>query len=481
LPAIIHFSFENEPVKLPSCLSPLVKSLTKKEFNGASKKVCLLRTDGLIASPRLMLVGLGTRATFNPETLRCAAATAVRKLAESDIREMAAALPDVDHHALSAAAIVEAAIMAPYKFTKFKSPADAITPITKLILCLPAGADVRDIESAVKRSQIAAEAVNFAREIGNLPGNVVWPEVLGNYARQLARSHKLKCTILDKRALERGKFGGILAVGGGSARDPRLIVLEYNGTGRATRSRQPVALVGKAITFDTGGISIKPSDRMEEMKFDKCGGVAVLATMKAIAEIRLPLHVIAVIGSAENMPSATSYRPGDIVTSYPGKDKRGVTIEVLNTDAEGRIVLGDAIAYARQQNASAIIDLATLTGACVVALGSQTAGLFGNNAQLIEQIRASSQRTGDSVWPMPLFDEYKEKINSDVADHKNTGGREGGACTAAAFLSRYAGDTPWAHLDIAGTAWTTQERPLFSKGATGFGVRLLLDLLSRWG
>jgi leucyl aminopeptidase len=281
---------------------------------------------------------------------------------------------------------------------------------------------------------------------------------------------------MAKTELEKRGFGGLLAVGGGSINEPHLIVLEYKGAGDAT----PIALVGKAITFDSGGISIKSSDKMDEMKFDKCGGVAVLGIMKAVAQLKLPLNILGIISSAENMPSATSYRPGDIVTSYKGPDKRGVSIEVLNTDAEGRIVLGDALAYARERNAQTIVDFATLTGACVVALGSFAAGLLGNDDQLQEKIRASADRTGDRVWPLPLWQEYKDKIKSDVADIKNTGGRYGGAITAAAFLAKYVGDTPWAHLDIAGTAWTTEELPYLTKGATGFGVRLTIDLLSRW-
>jgi leucyl aminopeptidase len=288
----------------------------------------------------------------------------------------------------------------------------------------------------------------------------------------------LKCTILDKKALQRRKFGGLLAVGSGSAQDPRLIVLEYRPAG--ARRRHPVALVGKAITFDSGGLSLKPGAKMDEMKFDKCGGVAVLGAMRSIARRKLPVHVIGVIASAENMPSNTSYRPGDIVTSYRGTDKRAVTIEVLNTDAEGRIVLGDALVYARQRKPSAIIDLATLTGACVIALGEHAAGLMGNDDRLQEKLRAAGDATGERVWPLPLWEEHRDQVKSHVADHKNVGGREAGAVTAAAFLSRYVAEVPWAHLDIAGTAWTTKDRPYMEKGATGFGVRLLTELLHDW-
>ena len=352
--------------------------------------------------------------------------------------------------------------------------------MNSLTFCLPPSADLKAAKRTVAEAQIVAEATNYAREIGNLPGNVVTPRVLADYARELAKESNLDCTVLTKKELEKGGFGGLLAVGGGSANEPHLIVLEYNGTNETAASAHPIALVGKAITFDSGGISIKPSDKMDEMKFDKCGGVAVLAILKAVAQLQLPLHILGVISSAENMPSSTSYRPGDIVTSYHGTDKRGVTIEVLNTDAEGRIVLGDALVYARQRGAATIIDFATLTGACVVALGSVAAGLLGNDEALQEKIRSSGQRTGDRVWPLPLWQEYKDKIKSDVADHKNTGGRYGGAITAAAFLAKYVGETPWAHLDIAGTAWTTDDLPYLTKGATGFGVRLVVDLLRRW-
>jgi leucyl aminopeptidase len=255
--------------------------------------------------------------------------------------------------------------------------------------------------------------------------------------------------------------------------------LEYNPE-PGTANRQPIALVGKAITFDSGGISIKPADKMDEMKFDKAGGLAVLGALRAVAQLRLPVPVLGIIAAAENLPSGTSYRPGDIVTSYRGKDKRGFTIEVLNTDAEGRIILGDALAYARERQPAAIIDLATLTGACVVALGAHAAGLLGNNDQLLDAVRAAGERVGERCWPMPLWAEYKEMIKSDVADHKNTGGRYAGASTAAAFLAKYVGDVPWAHIDIAGTANITEERPYHAKGATGFGVRLLLDLLQNW-
>jgi leucyl aminopeptidase len=476
-PAAVLFAFEKERLVGPAAFRNLLNRIGPKEFRGKERQLLLLHTAGKLAPRRILLVGLGSRDNFNTEILRRAMGLAARKLRDSGIERAAVQVSD-GHGDDSLGAIVEAAILATYNFRQFKPEDDDATELNSLTLCVPARADLKVAKRVVAEAQIVAQATNYAREIGNLPGNVVTPRVLADYARVLAKKSGVACTVLAKKELEKGGFGGLLAVGGGSANEPHLIVLEYKGVG--SKTAHPIALVGKAITFDSGGISIKPSDKMDEMKFDKCGGVAVLAILQAVAALKLPVHIIGVITSAENMPSSTSYRPGDIVTSYRGADKRGVTIEVLNTDAEGRIVLGDALVYARQRGAKTIIDFATLTGACVVALGGFAAGLMGNDEALQEKIRASGQRTGDRVWPLPLWQEYKDKIKSDVADIKNTGGRYGGAITAAAFLAKYVGDIPWAHLDIAGTAWTTDDLPYLTKGATGFGVRLVVDLLRRW-
>jgi len=474
VPAVVLLAFENERLAGPASFRKLLDKLNRKEFHGAEKQLVLLHTAGRagIRAERILLVGLGKRDNFNADRLRTAVGSALKKLTSSGIDRAALQVGQDDVEP-----VVEAAELVNYRFTKFKAPNSDRTELRLLTLCLPPGSDLRAAKRAASRAQAIAAAANYARDIGNLPGNIVYPVTLADYARQLAKDRGLKCTVFDKAALEKGNFGGLLAVGSGSAREPRLIVLEYRG---GSKDQKPIALVGKAVTFDTGGISIKPADKMDEMKFDKCGGCAVLGALRAVADLKLPLNVIGVVGAAENMPSATSYRPGDIVTSYRGADKRAVNIEILNTDAEGRVVLGDALAYARERNPQTIIDLATLTGACVVALGTFAAGLFGNDELLQSKLRAAGERTGERVWPLPLWQEYRDKIKSDVADIKNTGGRDAGAITAAAFLAKYVGDTPWAHLDIAGTAWTTEERPYLAKGATGFGVRLLLDLLSRW-
>jgi leucyl aminopeptidase len=305
---------------------------------------------------------------------------------------------------------------------------------------------------------------------------VLSPDQLAREARKIAREMGLRIHVLGVPELERRKMGAILAVGGGSARPPRLVALEYAPKG-GTRGARPVCLVGKGITFDSGGISIKPAQGMEEMKHDMSGAATVLGVLRACALLELPTPVVGVIGAAENLPSGTAYRPGDIVTAASGK-----TIEVVNTDAEGRVVLADALHYARTEyDPCAIVDLATLTGACVVALGRWATGLFGSHAGLVETIRAAGETTGECVWPMPLLDGHKREIRSEVADLKNTGGRHAGASTAAAFLAHFVGDTPWAHLDIAGTAWTTTPPAGYQpRGATGVGVRLLVEVLRHW-
>jgi len=280
---------------------------------------------------------------------------------------------------------------------------------------------------------------------------------------------KLSVTVMDKQAIEQAGFTALLAVNQGSDKEPRFIVLEYNG---GDAGDAPVALVGKGLTFDAGGISIKPAAQMDEMKFDMCGSAAVLGIFRAVVELNLPINLLGVIPSTENLLGGAAYKPGDIITSY-----KGITIEVLNTDAEGRIILSDALAYAAEKKPAEIIDLATLTGACVIALGAQATGLVATDEKLITALKRSGEQTHDRVWELPMFEEYHEQIKSEIADIKNTGGREAGTITAACFLSRFVDDIPWAHLDIAGTAWDMKGSDIASKGATGSGVRLVVDYL----
>jgi leucyl aminopeptidase len=343
-------------------------------------------------------------------------------------------------------------------------------------LLLPRSQNLRTSRDAARRGVVIAESQNVARELSNLPPNVLSPEQLAQEARTVAREVGLSIRVFDVPELERRKMGAILAVGGGSARPPRLVALEYAPKG-AKKTRPALCIVGKGITFDSGGISIKPAQGMDEMKHDMSGAATVIGVLRACALLALPIRVVGVIGAAENLPDGTAYRPGDIVTAASGK-----TIEVLNTDAEGRVVLADALHYAKTEyDPAAIVDLATLTGACVVALGRWATGLFGSHKGLIEALRAAGEKTGELAWPMPLLDGHKREIKSEVADIKNSGGRQAGASTAAAFLSHFVGETPWAHLDIAGTAWTTSATCGYQpRGATGVGVRLLLEMLRNW-
>ena len=439
----------------------IVPPVSEAEFSGKASTVLYSRHDGLLH------VGLGERAKINAETFRSAAGAAAMFLKKIGRTQLVLNLDDWPQFAGPA---VEGVILADYRFERFKTKkTDAFETMRVRVLA----EDLPAAKRSGQRGTAIAEAANLARDIGNQPGNLLYPETLATRAVKMAADFKLKVTIFDEKRLRAEKFGGLIAVGQGSVRGPRLIVLEHRG---GPKSQPPIALVGKAITFDTGGISIKPAANMEEMVFDKCGGMAVLGAMAALAELGVKRNVVGIIASAENMPGGNAYRPGDIITTYDGKH-----VEIINTDAEGRVVLADAIAYARKdQRAAAIIDLATLTSACGVALGEYAAGLWSNEDALRQRVLAASERAGERLWPMPLFEEYETQIQSDVALVKNTGGRLGGACTGAAFLKTFAENTPWAHLDIAYMSHREKDRADLARGATGFGVRTLVELVESW-
>jgi leucyl aminopeptidase len=328
------------------------------------------------------------------------------------------------------------------------------------------------VEEGARVGQIVAEAACLVRDLGNQPGNVATPTMLAQTAQRIAQQHGLRCQVLDRVQIEELGMGAFMSVARGSQEPPKFIILEHNAD---HEDLQTLVLVGKGITFDSGGISIKPGEKMEMMKFDMSGGAAVLGTLQAVAQLDLPLHVVGLVPATENLPSGTATKPGDIVRALSGK-----TIEVINTDAEGRMILADALAYAQRYQPAAVIDLATLTGACVVALGHHAIGLMGNNLELIARLKEAGQASGERVWELPLWEEYHEQLKSDVADMKNVGGRPAGAITAAALLSKFAEGYPWAHLDIAGTAYTDEEKSYIPKGGTGVGVRLLVELLRNW-
>ncbi|MGB6544749.1 MAG: leucyl aminopeptidase, partial [Candidatus Acidiferrales bacterium] len=326
-------------------------------------------------------------------------------------------------------------------------------------------------EQGLERGQVLAAAQNFARELGNEPSNHLTPKMLGERAEKMARDEQLDVDVFDEKKIAELKMGALLAVAQGSVEPPRLIVITY--TPKKAAANAPVlGLVGKAITFDTGGISIKPANNMEEMKFDMCGGAAMLGAMRAIAHLKPQIKVIAVITSAENMPGGRAQKPGDVQTAMSGK-----TIEVINTDAEGRMVLADGLHYAKQLGCTHLVDAATLTGAIVVALANVHTGLFGSDEKFTEQVLAASRTAGEKMWHMPLEEEHRDMIKSTVADIQNVGsGKGAGASTGAAFLREFTGDTPWVHLDIAGTAWITDTKSWSAKGATGVAVRTMAEL-----
>ena len=435
--------------------------VSEQEFSGKPNALLYARHDATLC------VGLGERAKINAHTLRAAAGTAAMFLKKIGITRAHLLLADWPQFA---GAVVEGLVLADYRYERFKTK--KATPLENVTVEVLAD-DLSGAKSAGRRGETVGEATNLARDVANQPANLLYPETLAARAVKLGQDFGLKVTIFDERKLRAGKFGGLLAVGQGSVRPPRLIVIEHRG---GPKNQAPLALVGKAITFDTGGISIKPAAGMEDMIFDKCGGMAVLGAMAAIADLKLKRNVVGVIASAENMPSGEAYRPGDIITTYDGKH-----VEIINTDAEGRVVLADAIAYARRDlKAAAIIDLATLTGACGVALGDYAAGFWHNDAAFGSRVQAAAELAGERLWPMPLYSEYDDQIKSDVALIKNSGGRLGGACTGAAFLKTFAEDTPWAHLDIAFMAHREKDRADLSRGATGFGVRTLVALAANF-
>ena len=410
---------------------------------------------------RMLLAGIGP--DMEEDTVRFVSGKIAQKAAELGVKEFSIVSPDE----ASPSRIVEGVSMSLYRFDRFKSKkGDALPECTVVVTGKAA--------HVAKTAGTVAGGVEFTRNVANMPPNECTPAVLAGLAKKISRKNKIKCTVITKAELKRRGFGGITAVGQGSSNSPRLIIMEYDG---GAKGDSPTVLVGKAVTFDTGGISIKPSEKMDEMKFDKCGGCTVLGILKAASEMKLGVNLVGIVPAVENMPGGDSYRPGDIIRLYSKK-----TAEIMNTDAEGRLILADALSYGeRHYRPRAIIDFATLTGACIVALGNNVAGMVSNDREEAARIMDASRRTSEQVWELPLNQDYMDMIKSDVADMKNIGiGRAAGTITAAAFLRNAIEETPWVHIDIAGVAWTqagTKEKPYNPKGATGFGVRLVMDYL----
>ena len=369
---------------------------------------------------------------------------------------------------------MEGIMLGDYRFVKYKKKKKKNIPFEGIKeLAVYAANGAKGLRSGLNRAQHSAYAARAARDMANEPGNGWTPQSFAAYARDLATKHKMKCTILDKSALKRLKMGGILAVNQGSAEPPKMVILEYRSL---KKKAQTILIVGKGLTFDSGGVSLKPAAGMEDMKYDMCGGAAALSAMRVVGEEKPDVNVVAIIPTTDNMGGSSALKPGDIIRHYGG-----ITSEIVNTDAEGRLILADALAYGiKKFSPTCVVDLATLTGAVIMGLGHHRTGLLGNNQTLVDRLLVAGENCGEPLWQLPLDKEYVKQIDSDVADIKNTGGRPAGTITAAAYLQKFVGDTPWTHLDIAGTAWDGTKKSYIPKGPSGTGVRTLVDLIRNW-
>jgi leucyl aminopeptidase len=426
---------------------------------------------------RVLLVGAGKREDYTVENLRRAVGAAVRTAERMALRDLTISVGHVHHLSeqmgdfYAGLAAVEAAVLAAWDFREFKTQPDDNAPrgaIDSVALISYDENHERQLERAVRVGTITARAANFARDLQARPGNVATPAYVADRARELAERLNLSVTVMGPAELKSEGMHALLAVGQGSAQEPRFVAIEYSG---GAEGDKPLVLVGKGVTFDTGGISIKPAERMEEMKYDMSGAACVLGALQGIAELELRANVVVLVPLAENMVSGTALKPGDVISSHRGK-----TIEIINTDAEGRLILADALSYAHKYDPAAIVDCATLTGAVVIALGHHAIGLMGNDGRLIDEVRSAGQRTGERCWPLPLWDEYREQIDSHIADLKNAGGRAAGSISAGWFLKEFVNEeVPWVHLDIAGTAYREEAAPYLRKGPAGVPTRLLID------
>jgi leucyl aminopeptidase len=454
----------------------LAKLVASGELTGKMLETALLYYPQGLAAQRLLVVGAGKKEKFSTAELRRVAAAAVRHLKSRQVKTVAFLAREGERSAGAAQAIAEGLILANFDSDKYKTEKKTVSEITSAALAGWDESSRGEADRGLARGRIIGESQNFARELGNEPSNRLTPRVLADRAAAMAREAGLAVEVLDEKKIADLKMGALLSVAQGSAEPPRVIVITY--TPEKLAPGAPVlGLVGKAITFDTGGISIKPSNDMEKMKYDMCGGAAMIGTMRALAVLKPSCKVIAVVPSTENMPGGRAQKPGDVQISMAGK-----SIEVINTDAEGRLILADGVTYAKQLGCTHLVDAATLTGAVVVALSSVNSGVFGSDQAFTDQLLASSKVAGEKMWQLPVDDDYREMIKSGIADIQNVGtGKGGGATVGAMFIKEFIGDTPWIHLDIAGTAWQDDVKPWNAKGATGVGVRTLVDLAMKFG
>jgi leucyl aminopeptidase len=473
----VLFFFEDEMPgvvagRIDKVLGGTVSRLMKRgDFKPKPGSIHLLYPEGRISAERLVLAGMGKRSELTLNRVRQAAGKAAPYLRGAGANEIAISFDNIGLDTEETAqALIEGGLLGLYRFLKYKTKQEnnGKKDISSLTIVTEKSAAIKAIRSGVKTGETIAHSAAMVRDMVNSPPADMTPAIVAAKARQIAREFGLKLQVLERDQMRKLGMGGILGVASGSAQPPKFIIIEYRKGGK----RPFIALVGKTITFDSGGISIKPAENMDKMKDDMSGGAAVLGAIRAAAALKLPLNIVGLLPATENMPGGRALKPGDVLRTLSGQ-----TIEILNTDAEGRLILSDALAYACRYKPAAIVDIATLTGACRVALGQEAAGMLGTDDTLKQKIREAGEKTGERVWELPLWEGYYDLIKSDIADMKNAGGRDGGAITAAALLSKFVQDYPWVHLDIAATAWTEKDRPYTPKGATGIGMRLLTQFL----
>jgi len=479
---LYHFEGErallNETERMDRATRGLIQDvLGSGDFKGELYQTSLIYTREDGPTRRILLVGLGKKGRFILDRWRGATAKGAQVLRDLGVKGFATPLvegaPDRMPLDALAQALVEGVCLGLYHFNELKTKnRKKARRIEKMVILEEEPTRATAVQKGALVGHTLVQGVSLARDLVSRPGNLHTPSMMAKMAQNIAQECGLTLNVLEKEDARKEGMGAFLAVAQGSDEPAKFIVLQYHGGGNRLKT---IALVGKGITFDSGGISIKPSDKMEIMKNDMGGGAAVLATMQVVAKLGLPVHLVGIIPCTENLPSGKACKPGDVVTALSGQ-----TIEIITTDAEGRLVLADGLTYARRFKPDAIIDLATLAGACVIALGDRVAGMIGNNDRLKASLKRAAEITGEKVWELPLWEEYQEQIKSDIADMKNVGGRSAGTITGAALLSRFVDKTPWVHLDIAGPVWTDKSLPYIPKGATGVGVRLLVQFLKDW-
>ncbi|MFB3887556.1 MAG: leucyl aminopeptidase [Thermodesulfobacteriota bacterium] len=478
---LLLFSFElPEPLEGPPRDVDLewkgfISSLMKQgDFKGELFQCRLFYPQGALPAHRVLLAGLGKREEFDLDKWRGASSKAGQFIRDAGIKQFVIPIKRFDHFSEEelTESFVTGLLLGTYQFNEFKtSEKDKIKEIEEGIILGETVKEMRSIEEGIRTGKIISESVCMARDLVNGPSNRITPTTLEEKARRIAADHAMEIQVLEVNQAEAMGMGAFFAVAKGSQEPGKFIVLEYN----KDRGLDTIALVGKGITFDSGGLSIKPAENMERMKDDMSGAAAVFAIMEAASKLRIPLHLVGITPATENLPSGKAYKPGDVLKTLSGQ-----TVEVISTDAEGRLILSDALAYSLRYRPKAIIDLATLTGACVIALGDYVIGLFGNDESLLRQVEEASGKSGEKVWRFPLWDEYFEYLRSDVADFRNVGTRSAGAIIGGIFLSKFVEKTPWVHLDIAGPAFIEKERPYIPRGGTGIGIRLVLQMLRDW-